>query len=309
VPHPPKLTRDGRVAVFAPASAPPDPRRYRDGLAALRQRGLHVAAPDHVPATGYLAGPDDLRLDRLNELFRRDDIDAIICARGGYGTLRLLDGLDYDAIAARPKLIVGYSDITALQLALLAQCGLPSLSGAMVAPDWSRMDDFSESSFWTLAGGGAPVAITNPRGAPLLSIRRGDVSGPLIGGNLTMVAALLGSDFLPDLTGAILYVEEVGEAPYRIDRLFAQLALAGVLEEIGGLVLGAFTDCNPEPGRPSLALKEIIHHYAAMVDGPVVGGLVYGHLRPKPSLPVGVQAHLEAAFSEATLTVTEPLTR
>lgn len=308
VPHLPLLERNGRVAIIAPASAPPDPARYTEGLEALRKRGLEVEATDPVRAYGYLAGPDEYRLDQLNDLLRRDDVDAILCARGGYGTLRLLPDIDYSAAAANPKLLVGYSDVTALQLALLARAGLPSLSGPMVAPDWSRMDPYTEGLFWSLAGGEAPVPINNPGDDPLWTLKQGEVEGMLVGGNLTMIASLLGTPYLPDLTGALLFVEEVGESPYRVDRLFAQLRLAGVLDQIGGLILGAFTGVRSEAGRPTLHLQEVIRHYASMVNGPVAGGLAYGHMRPKASLPVGVRAQLKTNSHAAFLTVTEPLT-
>src|SRR5690606_13456181 len=146
-----------------------------------------------------------------NHLLARDDLDAIFCLRGGYGLLRLLDRLDYDAARAHPKLVVGYSDVTALHLALWKEAGLPGLSGPMVAPDWPSLDAESEGQFWALAGGAAPVEIVGPGGEPLEGMRPGAAEGVLLGGNLTLVAALLGTPFLPDLAGAILFVEEVGE--------------------------------------------------------------------------------------------------
>lgn len=281
---------------------------YEAGLAALRERGFSVDAPADVRPQGYLAGPDEVRLERLNTLLTDDDVDAIFCVRGGYGTMRLLDEVDYDAAGARPKLIVGYSDVTALQLALFARAGVPSIAGPMVAPDWSRMDDFSETAFWRLAGGDAPVEIFNPDDKPMGTLHEGEAEGTLIGGNLTMLVSMLGTRYMPSLEGAILFLEEIGEAPYRVDRHLATLQLAGVFDQIAGLVLGAFTDCGPPPDRPSLALGEVIKHYARFVDGPVAAGLVFGHLRPKVSLPVGTRARLSAEERRATLTIIEPIT-
>lgn len=268
---------------------------------------MQVDAPDTVRPLGYLAGPDDLRIDRLNDLLRRDDVDAIFCVRGGYGCMRLLPHLDYEAAAEHPKLLVGYSDVTALQLALLARAGVPSIAGPMVAPDWSRMDAFSEAAFWALAGGAAPLEIENPGRQALGSLNDGRVEGTLVGGNLTMVTSLLGTPYLPDLDGAILFLEEIGEAPYRVDRHLAQLQLAGVFDRIGGMLFGSFADCKPLPNRPTLALREIIDHYAAMVDGPVVAGLAFGHMRPKVALPIGARARLYAENRRATLTILEPI--
>ena len=305
------LTRQSRIAVAAPASAALDPRHAEAGLEALKKRGLTVEAVRlmSLKPHGFLAGDDETRADELNTLFTRDDIDAIFCLRGGYGTLRILDRLDYDAMRSHPKLVVGYSDITALQLAIFCKTGLPSLSGPMVAPDWPKIDPASESMFWRLAGGKAPVEIIGPYGERLAGVKNGSAEGVLLGGNLTMICSLLGTPYLPDLTGAILFVEDVGEQPYQIDRLFARLRLAGVLEKLGGLVFGTFTRAKPRKGQPSLSLDEVLDHYAQFVPGPVARGLVYGHFTDKCTLPIGVKSSFEVNDTVACLTVNEPITR
>ena len=258
---------------------------------------------------GYLAGDDEARTAELNTLFGRDDLDAIFCLRGGYGTPRILDRLDYDALRAHPKLVVGYSDITALQLAIYKETAIPSLSGPMVAPDWPKIDETSENMFWRLASGKAPVEIIGPYGETLVGMKDGSAEGVLLGGNLTMIAALLGTPYLPDLTGAILFVEDVGEQPYQIDRVLARLRLAGALEKLGGLVFGTFTHAKPRAGRPSLSLDDVLSHYAPCVPGPVAKGLVYGHFTDKCTLPIGVKASLEVDGALGSLTVNEPITR
>lgn len=303
------LRRTSTVAVAAPASAPLDDARYRTGLDALRQRGLRVETlrPTLAPY-GFLAGPDTDRLGELNALLRRDDLDAIVCVRGGYGVLRLLPDLDYEAARAHPKLVVGYSDITALHLALYTKSGLPGLSGPMIAPDWPDLDAETEAQFWHLAEGGTGE-IVGPGGEALVGVRPGQTEGVLLGGNLTMIAALLGTPYLPDLRGAILFLEEVGESPYRIDRLFAQLKLAGVLESLGGLVLGAFTGAEPPKDRPSLSLDAVLDDYTRDLPYPVARGLVYGHIKRKSTLPVGVRTRLDVEGDAAALTVLEPVTR
>ncbi|MFN3597620.1 MAG: LD-carboxypeptidase [Rubricoccaceae bacterium] len=309
VPLPRPLTPRSRVAVAAPSSAALRAVDAEAGLGALRARGLRVETLRRMspPPLGYLAGPDDERAGELNTLLARPDLDAIFALRGGYGALRLLPHLDYDAARAHPKLLVGYSDVTALHLALYARAGLPGLSGPMVAPDWPALDAAAEAQFWTLAGGAAPVQIVGPGGEALRAVCEGEAEGVLLGGNLTLVAALLGTPYLPDLTGAILFVEDVGEAPYRVDGLLARLDLAGVLGRLGGLVFGAFTGAEPLPERPSLALPDVLAHYAARVPGPVAAGLVYGHFPRKSTLPVGVRARLVADTRGATLTVLEPV--
>ena len=312
-PHPVRpprpLTRTSRVAVAAPASAALAAAHARAGLAALRARGLVVDTfrPMSPPAWGYLAGTDEARTEELNALLARDDLDAVFCLRGGYGLLRILDRIDYAAARAHPKLVVGYSDVTALHLALWTKAGLPGLSGPMVAPDWPGLDAQSEAQFWALAGGAAPVEVLGPGEEPLLPMREGVAEGVLLGGNLTLVAALLGTPYLPDTEGAILFVEEVGEVPYRVDGLLARLRLAGVLERLGGLVFGAFTGAAAPANRPSLALEDVLDHYAPYVPGPVARGLVYGHFVRKSTLPVGVRARLDVRGGAASLTVLEPV--
>ena len=314
VPLPRSFSRSAAVAVAAPASAPLDPADLRAGLDALRARGLRVEMPaeaamlaDDFAPHGYLAAPDADRAAELNALLRRDDLDAVFVVRGGYGVLRLLPDLDYEAARRHPKLIVGYSDITALHCALWTKAGLPGLSGPMVAPDWPHLDAESEVQFWRLAEGHAPVGIVGPGGEALEAVRPGRAEGVLLGGNLTMLCSLLGTPYLPDLRGAILYLEEVGEPPYRVDRLLAQLRLAGVLENLGGLVLGGFTGAEPPADRPSLSLDAVLAGYTAELPCPVARGLVYGHFRRKSTLPFGVRARLEADGDAATLTVLDPV--
>lgn len=294
------------MAVAAPASAALRPADARAGLEALRKRGLRVDDGRALAkAAGYLSGSDDARADELNALLAREDLDAIFSLRGGYGLLRILDRVDYAAARERPKLIVGYSDVTALHLAMLACAGVPGLSGPMVAPDWWRIDDASEKQFWALAGGAAPVEIVGPAGEGLSGMRDGLHEGTLVGGNLSMVCALIGTPYMPDLAGAILFVEDVGEPPYRIDGLLARLRLAGILERLGGLVFGAFTVADTPAGRPTLSVDDVLAHYAGLVNGPVANGLVYGHFPTKSTVPVGVNARLDVSGGWAALTVLE----
>ena len=306
---PKPLLRTSRVAVAAPASAALEPAHATAGLSALRARGLTVETlrPLTAPGTGYLAGSDAERAAELNNLFLRDNIDAIVCLRGGYGVMRILDRLDYDAVRAHPKLVIGYSDITALHLALWTKAQIPGLSGPMVAPDWPHLDPESEALFWALAGGAAPVTIQGPDGQQLVPMQSGTAEGVLLGGNLTLVVSLIGTPYAPNFDGAILFLEEVGEPPYRVDRLLAQLRLAGVLGQLGGLVYGAFTGSDAPRGRPSLAIDEVIEQYASYVSGPVARGLVYGHFLRKSTLPVGVRASLQAGDGHAVLTVLGPV--
>lgn len=307
MPLPPPLTPAGSVAVVAPASAALDPADADAGLRALRQRGLTVDMA-RVSPTAYLAGTDESRASAFNAALRRDDVDAIVCLRGGYGVLRMLDRVDYDAARAHPKLIVGYSDITALHLALYARAGLPGISGPMVASDWGPgLDAETEADFWRVAGGASDYDVLGPGGEALTPLHAGEAEGVLLGGNLALVSSLVGTPYLPDLTGAILFLEDVSEAPYRIDGMLARLRLAGVLDQLGGLVFGLFTDATVKPGRPTFTVDEVLAHYAPFVDGPVARGLVYGHVPRKTTMPVGVRARLTASASSAALRILTPV--
>jgi len=308
VPLPRPLTPQSRIAIAAPASAALDRADTEAGLAVLRSRGLDIdTGRAFASPHAYLSGSDEDRADELNALLRRDDLDAIVCLRGGYGLLRILDQIDYDAARAHPKLIVGYSDITALHLALYAKAGLTGLSGPMVASDWYQLDADSEAQFWAMAGGRVGEPLVGPGGESLTAMRDGSAEGVLLGGNLALTAALLGTPYLPDLNGAILFLEDVGESPYRIDGLLARLRLAGVLGQLGGLVFGAFTDSEPPADRPSFTVEEVLEQYAAYVDGPVASGLIYGHFARKVTVPVGVRARLMVQDGRAELVTLTPV--
>lgn len=305
-----RLGPGARVVVVAPAGPPRDLARLAAGLDALRARGLDVTVlrdgPPEVAFAphGFLSASDEARADEFNRAVALAP-DAIVCVRGGYGTLRLLPLVDYAAARRRPTLLVGYSDVTALQLALLAKAGWRSVSGPMVGVEWGQMDADEERLFWRLVSG-ATGELSGPRGEALGPLRPGRAEGMLVGGNLALVARLVGTPYLPDLTGAILFLEDVYEEPYKIDGLLAQLRLAGVLERLGGLVYGAFTD-DASTLDTSFTTDEVLDYYAAFVNGPVARGLAYGHFSPKLPVPIGVRARLHVNDTRARLDTLEPL--
>lgn len=282
--------------------------KFKKGVEKLRERGynVEVGRAEYV-RRGYLCGPDPDRLNELNGFFRRPDVKLIVAARGGYGTMRLLPELDYEAIRKHPKLVVGYSDITALHFAIYKETGVPGLSGPMAAVEWHDPDPPSERLFWDLVRGGTPESVLGPKGEQMQGVRPGTVQGCLLGGNLSMVVRLIGTPYMPSLDGAILYLEDVGEQPYRIDAMFAQLKLSGILDRLGGLLIGSFTDWEPEDESPTLTVDEVLNDYLCDVEFPVAKGLVYGHFPVKNTLPVGVQARLEVTSERASLAILEPV--
>jgi muramoyltetrapeptide carboxypeptidase len=315
VPVPPNpgvaaLASGDKIAVIAPSSAPLETADLVAGLRRLEAKGFQiVTAYGMSEPPGYLADPDHLRLAFLNDTLARDDVRAVFCVRGGYGSLRILDRLDFDAIRRAPKIIVGYSDITAIHLGVLAHTGLPGLSAAMVATDWKDIDRSEADTIFDILAGTADTGLYDAEGLAIEPDRPGTAVGRAIGGNLTLLCRLLGTPYFPDPSGAILFIEEIGEQPYRVDGLFAQLRLSGVLERISGLVIGGITDAEPAPGRPSLDLRDVLRHYMQFVDGPVASKLPYGHFQPKVPMPVGVRVRLEADDQHARLTALEPLVR
>ena len=293
------------IAVVAPGSAPKSAARLAAGIAHLEHLGYRIIRADAGPRRGYLAAPDAARLDAFNAMLCRNDVDALFCVRGGYGALRILDRLDYEAARKHPKLLVGYSDVTALHLAFYKRAGWRGLSGPMVAVEWGRLDAASERLFWALAQGATPRPLLGPGGETLVPMRSGTAEGVLLGGNLSMIVRLLGTPYLPSLDGALLFIEEIGEMPYRLDALLAQLRLAGVFEQIGGLIAGGITEWEPPDDRPTLSVQEVLADYFADAAFPVATGLVYGHFPTKSTLPVGVRARLDVGTERAELSILE----
>jgi muramoyltetrapeptide carboxypeptidase len=298
-----------KIGVVAPASAPADEARLTAGLKRLQDLGFQIElARSAFSPHGYLAGDDEERASAFNGMLNRTDLSAIFAARGGYGCLRLLDHIDFEAARAHPKILVGYSDITALHLAMFERAGWLGLSGPMIATDWPDIGMASEQLFWDLAAAGWSGELLGPDRQRLLGRRSGTAEGSLVGGNLATITALVGSRYMPAMEGAILFIEDVNEPPYRIDAYLAHLKLSGVLGKLGGLVVGQFTGWEPEEGKPSLTYEEVIDHYTQHVHGPVASGLVYGHIPVKNTMPVGVRALLDVIDTEATLEILETVT-
>lgn len=299
--RPPPLHPGTPVAVVAPASAPRDLDRYREGLSRLRS--VYDVRRAWAPGRqqGYLAAPDAVRASSLHDAIRDPSIQAMVCVRGGYGCLRLLNRLDWALARERPTLLVGYSDVTALHMAFYARAGWTGLSGPVVT-EWATADDQTLDSFRTLAEGG----LLTIEGEHLSPLRPGVATGPLLGGNLSVLSRLLGTPYAPDWSGAILVLEDVAEAPYRIDRMLAHLQHNGVLDAIDGLILGNFTTGDLEPHRPTLSLETVFDDYFADRSYPVATNLSYGHLLPRHTIPIGVPARLTVTPADAHLETRAP---
>ncbi len=286
--RPPALRRGDVVRVVAPAG-PFDPEPFQRGLSVLQDRlGLRPRMRDDVAArSGYLAGDDGRRLAEWLEAASDPEARAVWCARGGYGAMRLLPRLEAARLLHPPRVVVGFSDITALHGAL-NRAGLVTVHGPVVTQLGSlspaALDHLEALLFQPVAPPAAGAALVPGSGLPASAvIRPGRATGPLQGGNLSLLAHLAGTAWQPRLAGAVLFLEDVGERPYRLDRAFTQLGLAGAFEGVAGVCLGAFTDCD----EPGISGAETVRRLAAELGVPAIEGLPAGHQPDNRALPLG----------------------
>lgn len=307
---PPRLQPGDVIGIVAPASPMKD-EFLQKGCEYLERCGYRVKLGRYVDKeVGYLAGTDRQRASDLNRMFLDPKVKAIFCARGGYGSPRLLPLLDYQAISRHPKVFVGYSDITSIQLAMLRYAGLVTFSGPMVAAEMgqNRMDAFTEENFWKVLTELKPLGrLERPNGQLYQPIHKGKVVGKLIGGCLSLIAPLIGTPHLPSMDGGIFFVEDIGEEPYRIDRYLLHFRESGLLGQVGGFVFGQMSDCVPpsDSTAPTLSLDEVINDFIKPLGIPALAGLDYGHDNVKYTMPIGVQAALSVTSNNCRLEVLE----
>lgn len=300
--RPPRLVPGDRVGLVNPATARHDvipTEIMADAVAALGLRPKRGA--NYYARWGNLAGTDAQRVADIHAFFADPDIKAI-WATGGWGSARLLPALDYDLIRDNPKVVVGYSDATALLNGIHARTGLVTFHGPF--PVNRRSAEFQRAMLFD----GESATLRNPREIAedetvvtehrIRTIRPGKARGPLLGGNLTVLSAIVGSAYLPRFDGAILFLEDVNEALYRIDRMLTQLQLAGVLERIAGFVFGHCSDCDPGTRYGSMTLEEIIRDHIEPLRIPAWMGAMVGHIPGQFTLPLGVDAQVDAAAGE-----------
>lgn len=305
---PPRLRQGDTVGLVAPASAVTLPDELDRAIHWIRGMGLVPKLGEHVAdQEGYLAGNDADRAADLVAMFAAPDVRAIFAVRGGWGGARILPLLDWDTIRANPKLLIGYSDTSALHLAIAARAGFPTLHAPNAA---SRWEGESWDSLWRIAfAGGTPVLgggrIEKDTGRPARTLVPGTARGRLLGGNLTILSTLMGTGWLPDLDGAILFLEDINEEPYRVDRMLQQLRLAGIFERVAGVVFGQCTSCTVrDPDYAGFTLDDVLDRHLGNLGKPVIAGFNTGHVRNQLCLPVNIPVELDAATR--TLRMLEP---
>lgn len=311
--HPPMLRAGDTVGLITPATYVADPDQLALVERTLKYFNLRAKFGKNVgKRTGYFSNPIDGRLDDFHDMFRDKDVRAVFCIRGGYGSGQLLDRIDYDLVRRNPKIFLGYSDITAMHLAINKLARLITFHGPVAV---SRYTNYTQNSFRKALFEPQPIGdLTNPTESDVLrpahtlrQIRQGRASGALIGGNLTLVSMLMGTPYEIETRGRILFLEDVDEEPYSIDRMLTQLRLAGKFKEVAGIVFGECKDCRARDYKPSLgnpySLGEVLDNAFGDLNVPVLSGLTIGHTDDQLTLPLGVQATLDAG--NGTLTIKE----
>jgi muramoyltetrapeptide carboxypeptidase len=299
---PRRLAKGDTVGLIAPASNAGEDESIRFTVDLVQSLGFHVKEGKYLYRRNqYLAGTDQERAEDVNTMFDDDEVDAIFCTRGGYGTPRILPYLDYDLIANNPKVFLGFSDNTAILAAMHVKSRLIGFHGPNMG---QNLSDYTLAEFKKVLVNPSPTAYIGQ--APTIESREGFVertnritritggiaTGHLVGGNLSLVATLIGTPYEPDFRGSILFLEDTNEAPYRIDRMLTQLWLAGKLQQAAGIAFGKFTKADDEGN--TFSIEEVIRMRCEPLGIPVIRGLMIGHVQDKTVVPIGLPAKLDA---------------
>ena len=308
---PPRLKIGDTIGVVSPAG----PTFHKNDLIEVRQSlsalGLKVKFGNHVLSRhGYLAGSDSERADDFNAMIRDESVNAIMAMRGGWGSNRILNLIDYDAVIQNPKIIIGFSDVTSLLLAIYAKTGMITFYGPVAT---SKYGKFTTSWLKEILFEAKSPTLENPLLKPdgsinhnhlIRTINSGTARGKLAGGNLTVISSMVGSGYLPDWDGSILFLEEVGEKIYHIDRMLVQLKLAGVFDRLSGIIFGKCVKCDPSKTTLSLSLEKVFDEIFIPLKIPVYSGAMIGHIDRIFTIPIGLNALMDA--DKGTIELLEP---
>jgi len=305
---PPALRVGDNMGIVAPASYFKS-QDFEDGCAVLRRMGYNPVFDESIfDRDLYFAGPVERRVRELEKMFLRDDVKAILCARGGYGSNYLLPAIDIGKISSHPKAFIGYSDNTTLQTYFCDAAGIVTFHGPMVAKDFAKADGIDIESWQAALSGRENWRFDFDSNSGVKPLAQGSAEGVLYGGCLSMLVESLGTQYEICTEGAILFIEDVGTKPYQIDRMLMHLKLAGKLHGVRGLVFGEMLDCGPAPGQ-GYTLEEVVMRVVGDLRVPVAYGLRSGHVSShNMTLPIGVSAVLNVGGSGVTLEILEPAT-
>jgi muramoyltetrapeptide carboxypeptidase len=295
---PKKLKRGDLIGLISPASTPEDLTLIEGGVNYLERLGYRVVLGKNVgKIRGYLAGTDEERVADIHQMFEDKKVNAIFCLRGGYGAFRLLDKINYELIRKNPKIFVGFSEITALQMAFLRKANLITFAGPMVIPNFSQVvSPYTEENFWRMIfSNKKPGKLKLPEHKKFSKINSGIVSGRIVGGNLAVFTSLIGTAYLPNLIDKILLLEDISEPPYKIDRMLNQLRLSRVFNKIKGIIIGSFIDCNElDKKKKTLTLEEVWNDYLTNIKIPILYSFPHGHTMDMYTAPIGTRVKIDA---------------
>jgi muramoyltetrapeptide carboxypeptidase len=296
---PNRLKKNSLIALIAPAG-PVKQDQIDKAQNVLSGMGFRSCYNESILSQkGYLAGDDETRLKDLHQAFEQENIDAIICIRGGYGCSRIVDRIDYDLIKQNPKIFIGYSDITVLLNAIHQQTGLITFHGIVGT---SAFTEYTKAVFSDILTSFENEFIIYPEDKNSFeTILPGKAKGKLVGGNLSLVTTMIGTKYQPNFDKNIVFLEDIGEAPYRIDRMLTQLLLNGCLQKASGIILGEFTDCDINnkdiTDKNSLSLKEVFNDRLGNLQIPIISGFSFGHVKNQAIFPVGIEAELDTSIA------------
>lgn len=288
----PKRIKPGAtLGLVAPGSPIYNPSDFENMIKSLEGLGYTLVLGKHVKdRKGYLAGIDEDRISDLINMFQDENIDAILCTRGGWGSNRLLPLIDFEVIKNNPKPLIGFSDITSLLLSIYKKTGMVTFHGPVGKSEWN---EFTVASWNDVLIKAKKASYEIPEDqTDSFTITSGEAEGVLLGGNLTVLTSMIGSDYLPDFDEAILFFEDIGEDVYRVDRMLTQLKLSGILNKVSGFVFGKCTDCSA--GSNSLTLKEVFEDHITPLDIPAFYGAMISHEERNITLPIGIKARMDA---------------
>ena len=297
---PEKLKKGDTIGIISPAGAVKDENLWKPTIKYFENKGYKVKIASHAgDKKAYLAGKDADRLSDLINFFKNDEIKAIICSRGGYGTFRLLEKIDWEIIRNNPKIFVGYSDITALLNNFVEKSGIVAFHGPLSLSDFGVEDinKYTEENFWKILEEKAEIPYSFENPLKYECIIPGKTQGVLMGGNLAVLCGLLGTPYFPDLTGKILLLEDIGEPLYKIDRMLMQLKLSGVFEKVSGILFGEFTAIveSENPDINKLTPVDIIKELTEGLNISIGYGFAASHGAQKATLPLGVKYNFDSA--------------
>lgn len=300
---PKALSKGSNIALIAPAG-PINENQLAKAQEKIHELGFNSCFTDRILLKkGYLAGKDNERLKDLHEAFDNTEIDAILCIRGGYGSARIIDQIDYSIIKRNPKIFIGYSDITALLNAIWQKTGLICFHGVVGN---SAFSTYTRNHFLQLMTNNleSNKIVSHPN-SNTYNINTGTARGKLVGGNLALINSLLGTPYQIDFTDKIVFLEDIGEAPYKIDRMLTQLLLTGQLEKAAGIVLGEFYKCDIDNDEitheNSLSLKYVLEDRLKGLNIPILGNFSFGHIKDQAIFPIGLEAELNTDYPEVKL--------